>query len=131
MAKIDENPLPALDGPAEADPRRGDARPSARRCTPTPRGRRWPTALHDAQGGDGSGLMDLYDEYFQRQPDGTYDNSLEAFNVISCMDSADRPTVAEEDAFAAQMHAGRATVVAGDESVRTSARSSRRRTTRG
>ncbi len=65
----------------------------------------WPAlekGLSDAQNGHGKGLLDLYDEYFQRQPDGTYDNSLEAFQVISCMDEAERLTVAQDDANAAQ-----------------------------
>lgn len=63
----------------------------------------WPqlaTALADAQNGEGSGLLALYDGYYQRQPDGTYDNSLEAFQVISCADTPERLTVEEEDADA-------------------------------
>lgn len=63
----------------------------------------WPQlaeALADAQDGNGSGLLALYDGYFQRQPDGSYDNSLEAFQVISCADTEERLTVAEEDALA-------------------------------
>jgi pimeloyl-ACP methyl ester carboxylesterase len=103
MASIEATPLPALKGRPDltleaalsgvAEAMYSDAD--------------WPTlakALAQAQGGDGSGLMELYDTYFQRQSDGTYDNSLEAFNVISCMDSADRPTVAQEDATAATLH---------------------------
>ena len=48
-------------------------------------------ALADAQDGDGSGLLALYDQYYVRNPDGTYDNSLEAFQTISCMDDAGAP----------------------------------------
>lgn len=59
-------------------------------------------ALADAQRGKGAGLLALYDAYYQRQPDGSYDNSLEAFQTISCMDRSERPTVAEADASAAQ-----------------------------
>jgi pimeloyl-ACP methyl ester carboxylesterase len=61
----------------------------------------WPQlakALDAAQNGDGSGLLDLYDQYYARNADGTYENSLEAFQVISCMDTTERPTVAEDDA---------------------------------
>lgn len=64
----------------------------------------WPDlewALQEASRGDGSKLLALYDGYMQRQPDGTYDNSLEAFQVISCMDDAARPTVEEDDAAVA------------------------------
>lgn len=68
----------------------------------------WPDlewALHDAARGDGSRLLELYDGYMQRQPDGTYDNSLEAFQVISCMDDPARPTVEEDDAAVAAYRA--------------------------
>ncbi len=57
-------------------------------------------ALSDAQGGDGAGLLALYDSYYQRQPDGTWGNELEAFQTISCMDDPERLTVAEDDATA-------------------------------
>jgi pimeloyl-ACP methyl ester carboxylesterase len=65
----------------------------------------WPEleqALADAQVGDGAGLLKLYDDYYQRQEDGTYRNSLEAFQTIFCMDTPERLTVEEEDATAAQ-----------------------------
>ena len=59
-------------------------------------------ALADAQEGDGSGLLSLYDSYYQRKADGTWGNELEAFQTISCMDDPERPTVEEDDATAAQ-----------------------------
>ena len=62
----------------------------------------WPRleiALANAAAGDGSGLLALHDAYFQRQSDGTYGNELEAFQTISCADSADRLSVAEEDSL--------------------------------
>lgn len=62
---------------------------------------RWPAlaeSLAAAQDGDGAGLMALNDSYYQRLPDGTYDNFLEAFPVISCADTAERRTVAAVDA---------------------------------
>ena len=61
-------------------------------------------ALADAIDGDGSGLMRLNDQYYQRQPDGTYGNELEAFQTISCADTADRQTVEEADAEAPLYH---------------------------
>ena len=68
----------------------------------------WPQlalALANAQRGDGSGLLALYDQYNLRRPDGSYENSLEAFQVISCMDTVERPTVAEDDANVAKLQA--------------------------
>jgi pimeloyl-ACP methyl ester carboxylesterase len=50
---------------------------------------------------DGSGLLALNDSYYRRQPDGTYGNELEAFQVISCADRVERVSVAEADDRAA------------------------------
>lgn len=55
----------------------------------------WPRlerALDAADRGDGSGLLALFDTYYQRQPDGTWGNELEAFQVISCADDEERPS---------------------------------------
>jgi pimeloyl-ACP methyl ester carboxylesterase len=60
-------------------------------------------ALAAAQQGDGSGLLVLWDDYYRRMPDGTWPNLLEAYQVISCMDSSERPTVEQADATAAEM----------------------------
>lgn len=57
------------------------------------------SALADAQKGDGSGLLALYDTYYQRRPDGTYGNELEAFYAILCQDDPGPLTVEETDAF--------------------------------
>ena len=49
----------------------------------------WPQlseALSEAQNGDGKGILQLYDDYYQRKDDGTYGNELEAFLAISCLD---------------------------------------------
>lgn len=61
----------------------------------------WPRlakALDDARRGEGAGLLELYDEYNFRGEDGTWNNLIEAFQVISCSDSDERPTVEESDA---------------------------------
>lgn len=61
----------------------------------------WPqleSALADAIQGDGARLLGLYDEYFQRQFDGTYGNELEAFLAISCLDDPEDSTIADVDA---------------------------------
>ncbi|MEY3806409.1 MAG: hypothetical protein RIR69_1221 [Actinomycetota bacterium] len=60
----------------------------------------WPTledALASAQNGDGSGLLDLFDDYYQRGFDGTYGNELEAFLAISCVDDPGPQSVEESD----------------------------------
>lgn len=61
----------------------------------------WPvleTALAQAVQGNGSGLLRLYDDYYQRKADGTYGNELEAFLAISCLDDPEGSSVAEVDA---------------------------------
>jgi pimeloyl-ACP methyl ester carboxylesterase len=59
-------------------------------------------ALAAAQDGEGEGLLELWDSYFNRDPDGTWPNMLEAFQTISCMDETERLTVADDDAAAPQ-----------------------------
>lgn len=64
----------------------------------------WPTlaeAIADATKkpiADGTGLLALYDDYYQRRPDGTYDNLLEAFIAISCLDDNGDETVDDVEA---------------------------------
>jgi pimeloyl-ACP methyl ester carboxylesterase len=49
-------------------------------------------ALADADEGDGRGLLALHDRYFGRLDDGTWENTLEAFQVIQCADEPRRET---------------------------------------
>ena len=61
----------------------------------------WPDlaqALADAADGDGSGLLAGFDSYYQRRPDGTYGNEIEAFNAISCIDDPGPRSVEGVDA---------------------------------
>jgi pimeloyl-ACP methyl ester carboxylesterase len=49
----------------------------------------WPIvtdALAAAEKGDGRPLLDLYDAYVERQPDGTFSNAFEALIAINCLD---------------------------------------------
>ena len=99
MQSLDDKPIPSESG--RPDVTRGVALSGVIEAMYSESS--WPQleqALADAQQGKGAGLLALYDEYYQRQPDGTYDNSLEAFQTITCMDVAERPTVAEDDATA-------------------------------
>jgi len=60
----------------------------------------WPQlseALIDAQLGDGKGILQLYDDYYQRNTDGTYGNELEAFLAISCLDDPGATSTEEVD----------------------------------
>jgi pimeloyl-ACP methyl ester carboxylesterase len=62
----------------------------------------WPSleeALKKAQQGIGAGLLDLYDQYYQRNYDGTYGNELEAFNAIMCLDDPGTKSVEGVDAY--------------------------------
>jgi len=68
----------------------------------------WPrleAALAAAADGDGSGLLALHDSYFQRRSDGSYGNQLEAFQVISCMDTEERRSISDEDAVIDELRA--------------------------
>jgi pimeloyl-ACP methyl ester carboxylesterase len=60
----------------------------------------WPQlseALSEAQNGDGKGILQLYDDYYQRNEDGTYGNELEAFLAISCLDDPGASSVEDVD----------------------------------
>ncbi|MEY3581579.1 MAG: hypothetical protein RLZ02_532 [Actinomycetota bacterium] len=60
----------------------------------------WPQlseALSAAQNGDGKGILQLYDDYYQRKDDGTYGNELEAFLAISCLDDPGATSTDEVD----------------------------------
>ena len=48
-------------------------------------------AIDDALGGDGSRMIRLVDQYWQRDADGTYDNIFEANVAVNCLDQAVDP----------------------------------------
>lgn len=62
----------------------------------------WPgltSGLAAAFAGDGTVLLRMSDAYFGREPDGNYESNLgEAFNAITCLDTGDRPTLADVQA---------------------------------
>jgi pimeloyl-ACP methyl ester carboxylesterase len=103
MASLDEEPIPGEEG-----------RPPVNRDVATVAVLQamysesyWPAlerSLAAAQAGDGGGLLALNDAYYRRAADGTYGNELEAFQVISCADTDERPTVDEVDAEAELYH---------------------------
>jgi pimeloyl-ACP methyl ester carboxylesterase len=106
MLRLDNNPIPSVKGRPEVN--RGVALWAVGQAMYSEQ--LWPSlaeALRDASADNGAGLLELYDDYFERLADGTYDNALEAFQVITCMDDVERPDVAAEDA-AAQRTAQRA-----------------------
>lgn len=82
----------------------------------------WPylaQALDAAARGDGSVLLDFFDQYVERRPDGTYGTQWTSFISISCVDGPAVPGGAAgfrriaEAAAAAAPHFGRANVVLG------------------
>jgi pimeloyl-ACP methyl ester carboxylesterase len=100
MATIDENPIPTSTG--RPDLTRGMAITGVARAMYN--SSLWDNlamALDDARSGDGRGLLDLFDAYFQRQSDGSYGNELEAFLNIICADEPTRISIEEADAEAA------------------------------
>lgn len=102
MASLDESTLPSPNGRPPVD--RGVAAVATAQAMYSDS--YWPAferALEDAASGDGAGLLQLNDAYYQRQPDGTYGNLIESFQAINCADEAERPTVEESDAEAASL----------------------------
>lgn len=98
MAFLDENPIPTDEG--RPDLTRGMALTSVAQAMYDQL--YWSTlesALAEAADGDGSGLLELWDTYYQRGPDGVYGNELEAFIAIGCADEAERFTVDEADSY--------------------------------
>ena len=66
----------------------------------------WPDlaeALNLAEHGDGSLLLQFFDAYAERNPDGSYGNEQEAFTAVSCMDQPwpTDPAVLQRDAVTA------------------------------
>jgi pimeloyl-ACP methyl ester carboxylesterase len=97
MLELDEHPIPSEEGRPEIT--RGVALQAvAMAMYDDSLWNQLSEALADAQEGDGAGLLELWDQYYNRRPDGTWSNFLEAFQVITCMDEAERPTVEEDDA---------------------------------
>jgi pimeloyl-ACP methyl ester carboxylesterase len=77
----------------------------------------WPAlaqSLAAAQAGDGAGLLQFFDMYYQRSQDGTWGNQLEAFRVIDCMDQTLRQTVEEVDADTPAFNAAAPRLVPAD-----------------
>ncbi|HZB43295.1 MAG TPA: alpha/beta hydrolase [Ilumatobacter sp.] len=77
----------------------------------------WPAlaqSLAAAQAGDGAGLLQFFDMYYQRSQDGTWGNQLEAFRVIDCMDQSLRQTVEELDAQTPAFHEAAPRLVPAD-----------------
>ncbi len=95
LARLEEDPLPVFDGRTPvtvgvALTAIADALYSASS---------WPvlvSALDDARRGDGAGLLLLYDDYYQRRPDGGYGDELEAYFAVSCLDD-ERPDRSRSD----------------------------------
>lgn len=64
---------------------------------------RWPVlrdALLAAETGDAQDLFSLVDDYSNRGPDGTFDNSLDMYDIVSCNDQAADPDDASVQAAA-------------------------------
>jgi len=104
MHQIDEHPLPALGG--RPDLQLGAALNAVTGALYLESD--WPRlaqALDAAQGGDGSKLMELYDEAYFQNGDPTNEDLIEAFNTIFCIDQSTRTTVAEEDAAVPELQA--------------------------
>jgi pimeloyl-ACP methyl ester carboxylesterase len=103
MLKLDAKPIPSVEGRPNVT--RGVALQAVSEAMYSDSS--WPQlsdALASARQGDGSGLLALYDAYYQYDGFG-WGNELEAFQTISCMDDEERLTVAEDDALAPEFNA--------------------------
>ena len=97
MVQLDESPLPSANGRPPVD--RGIAAIATSQAMYDEQ--YWPAferALEDAAVGDGAGLLQLNDAYYERRADGSYGGLLEAFQAINCADADERPTIDEADA---------------------------------
>lgn len=97
MASLDADPIPSIDGRPDVGLAVAVIAVTQAMYSDT----YWPAferALEDAAAGDGAGLLQLHDAYYERGADGTYGNLIEAFQAINCADNAERPTVEESDA---------------------------------
>lgn len=91
MTELDATPAPTLEGRPPVD--HGVALNAvATALYSSSYWRELGVALADADEGDGRGLLALHDQYFGRLPDGTWENTLEAFQVIQCADDPERET---------------------------------------
>ncbi|MGH9121178.1 MAG: alpha/beta hydrolase, partial [Acidimicrobiales bacterium] len=59
-------------------------------------------ALAALQRGDGEQILNIFDNYVERNPDGSYSNVLQAETAVNCLDLPS-PTVAQLEADAAQV----------------------------
>ncbi len=62
-------------------------------------------AIADLDDDGASVLLSLVDRQIGRQPDGSYDNSTDAQTMVSCSDTAERPSVEEATEAAARIQA--------------------------
>jgi hypothetical protein len=60
-------------------------------------------AIKDIRNGGAKTILTLVDRQTGRQPDGTYDNSVDAQTMVNCSDQQDRPTAAEAEAAEARI----------------------------
>ena len=104
MESLDENPISTISG--RPDLTRGMALTAvAQAMYDDAYWSELEIALAAAQTDDGTGLLSLFDQYFQMRPDGSYGNELEAFLNILCADNPQRMTIEEADSYAPQFQA--------------------------
>ena len=102
MAKLDSNPLPP---PEKGRPQVGQGVALNAVIQALYSRDFWPSlanALNDAQHGNGDGLLALSDSYLEREDDGTWSNTIEAFIAISCLDDPVPRDIEAYDALADQ-----------------------------
>jgi len=112
LARLDEAPIPSRPGRPRID-RRIAAQAIAQAMYHEGLWDQLTEALAAARRGDGSGLLMLWDSYLLRRPDGTWPNTVEAGQVITCMDHAERYDAATADQVDARIAAAASRMAAG------------------
>jgi pimeloyl-ACP methyl ester carboxylesterase len=102
QASIEAAPMPSEHGERAVGP--GELAYGVANALYSPFG--WPDlegALALAASGDGTGILDLSDDYLHRGADGAYDDSLEYYYAVTSLDAPSSTDAADYEALAAEL----------------------------
>ncbi|MGE0877798.1 MAG: alpha/beta hydrolase [Acidimicrobiia bacterium] len=105
MASLDTNPLPSKPSNGKPRPAIGQGIAYIAVLQALYAEESWPDlarALADARKGTGDRLLAMYDSYLERNPDGTWSNSIDALISINCLDDRGPQDIATLDRITEQ-----------------------------